>query len=257
MKKILSIALCAAAVSVFGDTTPTEVELGGEIGVTAITNSFTNTIVAVSYNDLDPSVASGIAVSNFVKTTNLDTGDQLAIFNGETYDTWVIKENGGVKYWDRNEKTFTVGTDGALTVGEGNAASDITQVVGTGIWLIRKNPKDEKGNAKPFYIYGKPASASESEIKAGKWTLIGNPTQSEIAIGAGRVANASEGDQIVVPVAPDGNLCYYMFDSTKSWRRTSIGEDGKPVHKEDLKLGAGLGCWIKTKEAARITWSSN
>lgn len=255
MKKILSIVLCAAAVSVFGDTT--EAVLGGEIGVTTISNSFKNTIVAVSYNDLDPSVASGIAVSNFVKTANLDADDQLAIFNGTgTYDTWVLKENEGVKYWDRNEKTYTVGTDGALTVGEGNAASDITQVVGTGIWLIRKNPT-ENDNAKPFYIYGKPATSMISTTTADTWTLIGNPTQSEIAIGKDMVKGASEGDQIVVPVAPNGNLCYYMFHSTEGWQRTSIGEDGKPVHKKDLKLGAGLGCWIKTQGAAQITWSSN
>lgn len=253
MKKILSIALCVAAVSVFGDT---EAVLGGEIGVTAITNSFTNTIVAVSYNDLDPSVASGIAVSNFVKTTNLDADDQLAIFNGETYDTWVIRENGGVKYWDKNAVTFTVGSDGNLQTGEGESASVVTQTVGTGIWLIRQNPTDGSGNAKPFYIYGKPASASESEIKAGKWTLIGNPTQSEIAIGAGTVQGASEGDQIVVPVAPNGNLCYYTFRSSVGWQRTSV-TNGVPVFKTDLKLGAGLGCWIKTTNDARITWSSN
>lgn len=254
MKKILSIALCAAAVSVFGDTT--EAVLGGEIGVTTISNSFKNTIVAVSYNDLDPSVASGIAVSNFVKTANLDAGDQLAIFNGTgTYDTWVLKKNEGVKYWERNEKTFTVGTDGALTVGEGNAASDITQVVGTGIWLIRQNPTDGSGNAKPFYIYGKPVSASKSEIEGGKWTLIGNPTQGDVTITKETVANASDYDQLVIPVAPSGKLCYYTYLSgLNGWRKTN--SEGTGYSTEDPKLEGGLGCWIKTKNKCSISWGS-
>lgn len=254
MKKLLSIALCAAAVSAFADSTEA---LLGQVGVTAITNSFTNTIVAVSYDDLALTNGSGIVVSNFVKTANLDADDQLAIFKGSgTYDTWVLRENGGVKCWDKNEVTFTVGPDGKLQEGTGTPASDFTQIVGTGIWLIRQNPTDESGNAKPFYIYGKPASAPKSEIKAGKWTLIGNPTQSEIAIGKDMVEGASEGDQIVVPVAPNGNLCYYTFHSTKGWQRTSVDEAGNPVFKTDLKLGAGLGCWIKTKSDAQITWGS-
>ena len=80
MKKMLFLLLGAAAVSAFGETTPTEAVLGGEIGVTEIVSKLSNTVVAVSYNDLDPTVTSGIAISNLVKTANLTAGDRLAIF---------------------------------------------------------------------------------------------------------------------------------------------------------------------------------
>ena len=244
MKKLLSIALCAAAVSAFGDTV-TEL---CTVGVTKIDSRLKNTIVAVSYDDLAGG-SGGMVVSNFVKTTNLTTGDQLAIFNGTgTYDTWILAEKDGVKFWAKNAKTFTVDADGQLKEGTGTAASDITQVVGTGIWLVRKDP------SKPFYIYGKPVTSPATATAAGAWTLIGNPNQTgSKTFEKGTVSNATDGDQIVVPNESDGKLCYYTYNSNSDhgWRTT--GSDGRWVNTP-LTLGAGLGCWIWTKTASTINW---
>ena len=246
MKKLLSIVLCATAVSAFAGST--EVELG-TVGVTAITSSLSNTIVAVSYDDL--AGGSGMIVSNFVKTTNLTAGDQLAIFNNGTgtegiYDTWVLRKNGNdVLYWERNEKTYMVGTNGQLKVGTGTPASSITNAVGTGIWLVRKDP------SKPFYIYGKPVSDPVSHISANTWTLVGNPTQELVEIGTNKVVGASYLDELVVP-AEDGTLCRYQFKEGKGWRTT--GSEGQWVDNAPPKLDAGLGCWIWTQKNASITW---
>ena len=129
MKKILSIALCAAAVSAFAD--PTETELG-KVGVTAITTTLSNTIVAVSYDDL--AGGSGMVVSNFVKTTNLTEGDRLAIFRNDGYTTWTLaRGEGNVKYWAKNDRAFFVDANGNQTEGPGKSASGITEAVGTGI----------------------------------------------------------------------------------------------------------------------------
>ena len=242
MKKILSIALCAAAASAFADST--EVELG-EVGVTAINSGLKNTIVAVSYDDL--AGGTGMVVSNFVKTTNLTKGDQLAIFNGTgTYDTWTLEEKDGVKFWAKSDVTFTVGSDGQLTKGTGASASDITKTVGTGIWLVRQDW------TKPFYIYGMPAVNPTSTTAAGAWTLIGNPNQTTSKVfEIGIVSNATDGDQIVVPIPPDGKLCYYTYKSTKGWRTTN---GTQWVDNNPPTLGAGLGCWILTQTASTINW---
>lgn len=255
MKKLLSIVLCAATASAFADgPAANEAELG-TVGVTAITTSLSNAIVAVSYDDL--AGGSGIVVSNFVKTTNLTTGDQLAVFTNGVYSTWKLEQKGdtGPKYWAKNEKEFTVDSDGKLEAGTGTAAADVAQAVGTGIWLVRKNPKDDKDAPIPFYIYGKPASNPTSTVVANKWNLVGNPTQSEAQVGfAGTI---TDGDMIVIPIVPAGALCRYTYHKGKTaettgWRKVN-SKDQWEYGLPDIQ--PGLGFWIQTKEAVSLNWS--
>lgn len=246
MKKFLSSALCAAAVSAFASSTEAVL---GQVGVTAITSSLSNTIVAVSYDDL--AGGSGMVVSNFVKTTNLGEGDQLAIFKGTgTYDTWVLKQSGNVKYWEKNEKTFTVGADGKLEEGTGASASDVTNAVGAGIWLIRKEMPTESFT---FYIYGKPATAKTIKTVPGVWNLVGNPTQGNVTITNG-IAQAANNDAILVP--EEKGLVTYIYkekaDNGKgAWCRAA-GADG--VLGGAPTIEGGKGFWIMTAEAVDIKW---
>lgn len=247
MKKILSIALCAAAVSAFGET----VTVLGQVGVTAITNSLSNTIIAVSYDDL--AGGPGMVVSNLVKTTNLTKGDQLAVFNGGTgmggiYDTWVLAENAnGALYWEKSDKTFTVEADGQLKEGTGTAASGITNAVGTGIWLVRQNPIDTNGNTNSFYIYGKPVSNPTSTTVAGNWTLIGNPKQEQIDLKDVSVKGVASGD-LIVAIDANGKPQYYINNGT-GWI-ANIGGTATSLGP----IGAGMGVWIKTDAEATIQW---
>ena len=247
MKKLLSIVLCAAAVSAFGDT---PVSLG-QVGVTAITTSLSNAIVAVSYDDLTG--GAGIVVSNFVKTTNLTKGDQLVIFTNGFYEAWTLASNEmtHVQYWEKPTVKLTINAQGKLEESEGTSAADVAQSVGTGIWLVRQNPIAANGSTNTFYIYGKPVSNPKSTTVAGAWTLIGNPNQTEVTIGKDAVSKATDGDQIVVPVPPDGKLCYYTYKSTKGWRTTN---GTQWVDDNPPKLGAGLGCWIWTQATCTINW---
>ena len=250
MKKLLSIALCATAVSAFGNDATL-----GTVGVTAISSTLTNTIVAVSYDDLALASGSGIAVSNFVKTTNLTKGDQLAVFTNGVYSTWRLEQVGdtGPKYWAKNEKEFTVDSDGKLEQGTGSAASDVTQAVGTGIWLIRQNPTDGSGNAKPFYIYGKPSTAMTITTKSGVWNLVGNPTQGDVPITAAIVPGANN-DEIRVP-GKNGLVNYlYKTGANKGkggWCRAA-GATGQLESAPTIK--AGMGFWVKTVSAVEINW---
>lgn len=253
MKKILSIALCAAAVSAFAvdESSPKVAELG-IVGVTAITTSLSNAIVAVSYDDLTG--GSGIIVSNFVKTTNLTKGDQLVIFTNGFYEAWTLASNETthVQYWEEPTAKLTINAQGKLEASEGTPAADIAQSVGTGIWLVRQNPIAANGSTNMFYIYGKPVTSSTSTTVAGKWTLIGNPKQETVTITADKVSGASYLDELVVPVEPDGKLCRYQFKEGKGWRTTDA--KGEWVKDKPPKLGAGLGCWILTQKDASITW---
>ena len=246
MKKLLSIALCAMAVSAFGETVA---ELG-QVGVTAITSSLQNTIVAVSYDDL--AGGSGMVVSNFVKTANLEEGDQLAIYVNGEYTTWRLAMNGSVKYWEKNTATFTIGSDGQQTTGKGEPASDVTAAVGTGIWLCRKTPPT---GSFTFYIYGKPSTAKTITTTSGKWNLVGNPTQGDVLITAA-IAPGSNNDEILVP-GESGLMTYLYKDGANNnqggWLRAkdAAGNWGDPP-----TIKAGMGFWIKTAKKVTINWQS-
>ena len=255
MKKLLSIALCATAVSAFAASTETVL---GQVGVTAITSSLSNTIVAVSYDDLTG--GSGIVVSNFVKTTNLTKGDQLVIFTNGFYEAWTLASNETthVQYWEAPTAKLTINAQGKLEASEGTPAADIAQSVGTGIWLVRQNPIAANGSTNMFYIYGKPVSDLVSYIPSNTWTLVGNPLQkTTVTIGKEKTANtvivdhAADGDQIVIPLAPSGNLSRYTYSTKFGWRTTDA--DGEWVIASP-SLDAGLGCWIWTQAACTINW---
>ena len=237
MKKLLSIALCATAVSAVAD--PVEVELG-TVGVTAITTSLSNVIVAVSYDDL--AGGTGMVYSNLVKTTNLTAGDRLVEFRNNKYTGWVLEESGDVKYWKEQPDVFKDSAGKDITMFS-PSAGETTGAVGTGIWLVRQNPKDKDGNTVPFYIYGKPVSDPVSHIPAGAWTLVGNPTQkTAVKFGTNAVvAGAQTGDQIVT-VGDDGKLHYYVYVDGSGWT------GGMP------DIERGIGFWIRTQADTTIAW---
>ena len=248
MKKILSIVLCAAAVSAFGETVA---ELG-QVGVTAITSSLSNTIVAVSYDDLAD--GSGMVVSNFVKTANLDEGDQLAVFNGGEYTTWTLTiGEGSAKYWAKDDKTFKINAEGEQIEGTGPQASDITQAVGTGIWLIRKKMPTEPFK---FYIYGKPSTTKTIKTVPGAWNLVGNPTQDDVTITNG-IVQAANNDTILVPESMGLVTYIYKKNATDcngdkgAWCRAA-GKDG--LLGPAPTIDGGKGFWIMTAEAVDIKW---
>ena len=244
MKKLLSIALCATAVSAFAD--PAEAVLG-QVGVTEINSGLSNTVVAVSYADL--STGGELAISNLVKTTNLTAGDQLAAFSNGNYEVWTLVQpvQEGPKFWQKSATKYFVDDKGLLTSETGTEASLVTKAVGTGIWLVRKDP------SKPFYVYGKPSSSTTFTTLDNTLMLVGNPRQqTDVTIGATTVTDASEFDQIVT-VDENGKLCYYTYlNSTVGWCTTDSNGDWD-ANKHPM-IPAGCGCWIRTAKAATINW---
>ena len=248
MKKLLSIAVCASAVAAFA----TDVTCGS-VGVTAITSSFTNTIVAVSYKDLASDA--DITISNIVKTANLTAGDLLHVFKDSgTYETYTLTDNGsGVLYWAKTQN-YVIGASGGLTVGTSADASITTLESGLGLWLVRTS--GWTGSSFTFYIYGKPSDTTSVTVGAGKTALIGNPTQTG---KAPTVTSAVKGDRILVPdedrKGDSIETTTYTYTGTV-WNTIKI-VDGERKRIEGLpSIPAGMGFWYisKGESDVRVAW---
>lgn len=238
MKRILSIVLCAAAVAAFGEGTPVT---NVTFSIYPVSSTLTNTIVAVSLRGMD---GEPVAVSNLVKTANLTEGDKLYTFEDGKYEEWKLA--GGA--WVKVEKKYTMSRTGTLVQDTGADASTVTRAVGSGIWLVRSDKWD--GEEFTFYLYGKPESAPVSTTVAGAWTLIGNPTTQPVTIGSGILENISADDEIVM----ENRKRYTWWNAVIGWITTDASGVLVQANPQPA-LGAGHGCWIKTKSVATITWT--
>lgn len=229
---LLGSLVCAGSVLADGAAT----EGVTSVGVTAITSANKNTIVAVSYGDLD---GGAVSVANLVKTKNLSDGDQLVVYNGSTYDSWVL----GSGAWVSNTSTFTMNAGGGISQGTGADAGTTLQV-GTGFWLIRKDWKD--GDSVTFYMYGTPSSTTSCTTTSGVWTLVGNPTQSAKTITAAMTPGASNND--VIAVAEKYGFVNYIF-------KTKVNKWVKETDfTTEPSIDAGKGFWIKST-ATLVDWT--
>ena len=252
MKKLLSIAVCVSEAAAFA--TDVLVPLG-DVGVTAITSSTTNTIVAVSYTDLASD--GNITASNLVKTSNLTVGDRLYVYDSGNFKAFELALSGSVKYW---QGTATVEPkDGIASLVAATSADSVRVAVGTGVWLVRGSGWD--GNPFTFYIYGKPVD-SLSPVSVSGSALVGNPTQ---VSKAPTVATPQDGDKVIAPDGA-GKMQTYIYSpavSTTShgvevtiqagWYlgrvKPSTTPDGLPA------IPAGTGFWYVPKTAgATISW---
>lgn len=239
MKKLLSIAVCASAVAAFGEAV--DVSLA-EVGVTAIKSSLTNTIVAVSYEDLG---GGEITASNVVKTANLSVGDRLYIFNGGNYQVYQLNSD---MVWEPTRMIYLkAGDDDSQTLSSPPAALK-TLGVGSGFWLVRPTGWEGDGT---FYIYGKPFDAAMStNITHGTTAMVGNPRR---VPKTPTITNAANGDQIHVPDDSNVNkIQIYTYIAARS--RFESGLRGGKVLSD---IPAGTGFWYVSKGAndVTITWA--
>ena len=244
MKKILSLAACASALLAFGDAVESDVI--ATVGVTAINSGLQNTILAVSYGDLE---SGNIKIESLVKTTNLKAGDELRVYSGNSYSSWTLDADGGK--WVA-PAMFSKDANGDDSNGLG-ADAKTTVPVGVGIWLMRKS--GDWANT-PFYIYGAPITTKDVPLKAG-WNLIGNPTQKAADLSK---LKAIPGDRIL-----DSSRKEYTLDST-GWYYTETATETKTIRGEPKTvvtttkkyetpaIDAGLGFWYYTQTAEPINW---
>ena len=257
MKKLLSIALCAAAITSFADetqaeTTTTETtDLSFQVSVIPVTlpAGQTNTIIAAAFDKL---TGGDVDVANFVKTTNLAAGDQLLLFKNGSYTAWVLDSD---KKWAKTTSTFTLGADGNVTVGTGTETSQ-TLTAGSGLWIIRKDAKD----AATIAIFGATSDndADSYALSAKAWNLVGNASIKDLTFTDGNAPAA--GDRCVL--VESGKLVEYTYVSDKGWSYQTTEEVDVSVlntkvlkqtvsYKSvaDFKIAPGVGFWYYTESS--------
>ena len=235
MKKLICGFLCVAVGVALADVE----SVVATIEVRAITSSLTNTIVAIP--GLDLATGGELAISNMVKTTNLEAGDRLVAFDGERYETWRLSADGG-KHWVKPAQKITITPDGT----EEPTTTDASQYflpVGKGIWLSRT----ASGTNSAFYVYAAHTNEYSTVIAAGTAAaLVGNPTTGKMSP---TITGCATGDQIVVP-SSDTPL-RYQYRSTGNWFLGGVHNASTPP-----EIDAGTGFWYipKNKQAVTITW---
>jgi hypothetical protein len=227
MKKLLSIAMASLAVAAFAD--PPANTASPTIGVTAITTTNKNTIVAVPFTSLDGS--GDISVKDLVSTDGLSLGDWLYVFANNTYTAWTLTTDG----WTPAASASTSGN--IITAG----AADANQKVAApgAIWLVFKDAPTSD-SPKTFYIYGKYDTPSmEQTIVAGN-NLVANPTQSSASFSFKTGSTPVKGDVIIIP--HDNIPERYTYTNTRKapnvygWYKNNVSTDLPTIP-------AGLGFW--------------
>lgn len=245
MKKLLSLALCAAAATTFAAD---EITLDDEIGVTMvdIPARQANTIIAASFKEL--STGDAISAANLVKTTGLKKDSKLYLYGGtkDTYSVWTLDADGGK--WVAAAKTYTIAKDGTLTVGEGPLPTT-TLPRGTGLWLVRSDATDAT-DAVQVALYGAFVSDVASvDLKKDTWQLVGNPNhQSDLVISTG------DDEDRLVAVNEKGVLRTYQYRTTIGWSYVTYDASGNPTrNKVNPKIAAGKGFWYLSKTDKSLT----
>lgn len=232
MKKLLSMAFCAAAMASFAAD---EISLDYKVGVTMVTlpAGQANTILAVSFKEL--ATGENISIANLVKTTGLKKDDKILLFSGtkDTYSAWKLDADGGK--WGAVTKTFSVDKNGNLVEGEGDSSA--TQAsIGTGLWIVRTDPTAEAEIA----LYGAYVEPSAPEVKKDTWCLVGNSKQTSWTISTG-----DAGDRLVA-VNEKGILRTYQYKSD-GWGYVTYAEDGTPTRNVvNPTIEAGKGFWYRS-----------
>lgn len=250
MKKLLSLALCAAAATTFAAD---EITLGDEIGVIRVelADGQKNTIIAASFTDLAKD--GKVSIANLIKTTNLEAGAQIIRYKADgTHEAWNLTAAGK---WESAAATVTQDADGGTTTGTGDDPASATATVGEGLWIVRG------ATATPnavIAIYGKYTANRTTEITAGAWNLVGNAGLKPYTFTGG-----TAGDKLIA--VQNGARREYTHDGTK-WTYSKhttetvkfMGKDTVVAKEtavaENPTIAPGEGFWYHTGTAQTVSW---
>lgn len=238
MKKLLSIAFCAAAAfAASAESATTALVTVGVIPVTLPAGQ-KNTIIAAAFTGLEDGK---LTIANVVKTTNLAEGDQILLFKDGSYTAWVLDTD---KKWQKTDANFTLDSAGDTTVTTG-AETTTTVTAGQGLWIVRKDATD----AATIAIYGKFIDAPITMVKADTWTLVGNAGIKDLTFSEG------EKDMHIITVV-NGNLREYNYSTKKKswWYNAATDGGAQDVKWESPTITPGFGFWIKTPSEKTISF---
>ena len=232
MKKLLLIAGVAVALAASAEYT------SQTIGVTKITTTNRNTIVAVPFASLTNGTAA-ISANDLVCTNGLPIGTttattQLLVFKDNGYLTWELAPEGWVPVANGAHAADYVGANS--TIASGGA-----------IWVVlpsAPNPSQD------IYIYGDfTTQPTESAVEVGS-NLIANPLQSDATFTLD--GTPATGDQIII--SNDNAPVCYSFSRKGKWTG-----DGAAVSITAVPVKVGQGFWYVRKTGStvsKVTWTA-
>ena len=258
MKKtclFVASAVVCASMSVFADG----VQGGNVFGVMAVESGTEYTIVAVPWCECATNDNQAVAVSNIVKTANLEVNDMVYVVdNTGKFNAWKLQSGaGGVLYWN---SVPTASLEGLGTLD----SSVATAARGSAIILYRQHPKDGD-DPKKFYLYGQVGTGTTvvTPITPNGSTLIAPPYYAAdgVDILASGVASFTplNGDKIIVRKTRSGSSREYTYKSSANkWYYEGNYPDYVETQATEIKIPCGAGAWYITTAPTlgrTITWN--
>lgn len=249
MKTFIAATFASVAVAVWANS------FSPVIGVTKITATSQNTIIPIPYTSLTNS-ANNVTLADLVRTTGLPKGTWLLAFDGDKYEAWTLKEDGGS--WIPG--TYASTNMGGTRVAPGANTKEFAP--GGAFWIVLPEPEEGESINQTIYVYGSYSDEVKFTVPAGKTMLVANPKQGAATpVVEGAVAKK---DQMVC--IKSGVVTTYTYDGTVWGCWVTEKTDGKNYLKfsEGLpKLEVGEGFWYKSKktnasenEVVTINWTS-
>ena len=230
MKKLFLIAVASVAVAAVADSySPT-------IGVTQISTTNRNTIVAVPFTSLAD--GGNVSVTDLVSTNGLGVGTYIYVFKDNTYKAWSLQNSG----W---APVNTVAQNDEISIP--SSGDDLVASPGA-IWVILPTAPVAP-ESKTFCIYGQYTNVTESAVAVGS-NLIANPLQSDATITL--TGTPAVNDTLIVP--NDGDPVSYIYTRRNKWVSGGVANDNlSPV----IKVGQGF--WYIARDGStvsKITWAA-
>lgn len=240
-----SVFFASVLVAGFALADSTEVVSEYVVGVRPVALSAGQTEIVLNIPWVESGTTSGgVAVTNLVKTANLDEGDMLLWYNGTSYEGWTAVDHDGVLYWEPDTIAEASGVAAAT------AATTTSLERGQALVLHRAGT-----DATSVYLVGQDAGsitgtrsdiAGTSDPTAPKYSLVASPAVSA-DVYLPTYISANNGDSVTF--VKGGVMHTYYYSVTNSGWGYDTMENGKPkfnsASTEEMTLPAGTGFYYK------------
>ena len=254
MKKLLfTLAAFAPALGAMA-TSEASVDSINVFGMLAVKSPAVRTLVAIPWCECSGTDNQSIAISNVIKTANLEVGNTIHVLNeaNTAFETWRLAENAdGVKYW---QSVKQVSSNGVAT--ETDSAANVTAQRGRALMLMRNQPGQDL--TKPFYLYGQVGTQStitttdilQGSADSPKYSLISSAKDEDWDVNDDVTwSNVGGNDQLCIYgvngletflVYKNSQWCAQVAKEITKWGRTTVTWEWV---KCPYKITAGTGIW--------------
>lgn len=257
-------------------------------GVLRVDSATTNTLIAIpwrGYAEFNDDRYDLLA-DRLVKPRNLTLGDELLLLDAtgsQTFASWTLQDVGkdGVRWSWVPGTTVRRREDGSSAVFVADAGTPVKR--GYGLWLVRQNPVDADGKARPFYLHGQwtsgPQDVSVFGISEGMrgirgydvagYTMLANPdcTHETDLNGDLEWDWSRIGTNDTVVISNDRNAAEYCFRreirrgadkgkfSSRWYKAVVSGSEGggTTTYTDVIKVPPGTGFWYVRREPGDLT----